>query len=317
MTGFVTRALVSGALLVSASAGFAQTGSGSVQFEFLGFSGPVQSTTPSNPGDPPFLLTSLVNGVTPTLTGQSVASGNGAQTWQLGSVTFAGGTTGVEFGYSVFDPSSIVYNRISFAPTSFSNVAPGQDFTLGTITFQNGGWFGGGATSLQNVTSLLPFRVWTSSSDGSQFNQQRFGIITLTVNVVPDDGGFDPANFDAEADWITVFMGDDPSDTSSWIEVADFRVYDNCCKPSGLTNTGTVDLEGKFGSLILTSLANPVGGFIAGTNEVLPPGTIIGGGGGGGVTPGVIPEPAAWAMMIAGFGLVGGMMRRRREALAA
>ena len=31
---------------------------------------------------------------------------------------------------------------------------------------------------------------------------------------------------------------------------------------------------------------------------------------------GVIPEPASWAMMIAGFGLVGGAMRRRREIAA-
>lgn len=38
-------------------------------------------------------------------------------------------------------------------------------------------------------------------------------------------------------------------------------------------------------------------------------------GGGGGVP--VIPEPATWAMMIAGFGLVGGMMRRRPEARTA
>lgn len=32
---------------------------------------------------------------------------------------------------------------------------------------------------------------------------------------------------------------------------------------------------------------------------------------------GAIPEPASWAMMIAGFGLVGATMRRRRTAIAA
>lgn len=32
---------------------------------------------------------------------------------------------------------------------------------------------------------------------------------------------------------------------------------------------------------------------------------------------GVIPEPATWAMLIAGFGLVGSALRRRREVAAA
>ena len=33
----------------------------------------------------------------------------------------------------------------------------------------------------------------------------------------------------------------------------------------------------------------------------------------GSSTPGGVPEPAAWAMMLAGFGLVGGAMRRREK----
>ena len=31
--------------------------------------------------------------------------------------------------------------------------------------------------------------------------------------------------------------------------------------------------------------------------------------------PGGVPEPASWALMIGGFGLVGASMRRRRDGL--
>jgi hypothetical protein len=34
-------------------------------------------------------------------------------------------------------------------------------------------------------------------------------------------------------------------------------------------------------------------------------------------TAGAVPEPANWAMLIAGFGLVGAVARRRRTAVAA
>ena len=34
------------------------------------------------------------------------------------------------------------------------------------------------------------------------------------------------------------------------------------------------------------------------------------------VTPAAVPEPASWAMMIGGLGLVGGAMRRRKTAIA-
>jgi hypothetical protein len=43
--------------------------------------------------------------------------------------------------------------------------------------------------------------------------------------------------------------------------------------------------------------------------------TVSGIGGGGGPPP--IPEPATWAMLIAGFGLTGAAMRRRRVAVGA
>lgn len=37
----------------------------------------------------------------------------------------------------------------------------------------------------------------------------------------------------------------------------------------------------------------------------------------GSTTPGVVPEPASWAMLIAGFGLVGAAMRRRKALIVA
>jgi hypothetical protein len=39
-----------------------------------------------------------------------------------------------------------------------------------------------------------------------------------------------------------------------------------------------------------------------------------GGGGNGGFDPGGIPEPSSWAMLIAGFGLVGAVARRRKAS---
>jgi hypothetical protein len=49
------------------------------------------------------------------------------------------------------------------------------------------------------------------------------------------------------------------------------------------------------------------GGFFPGIPIPLP--------GGGGIPPvfGTVPEPSTWALMIGGFGLVGGLLRRRRE----
>lgn len=101
---------------------------------------------------------------------------------------------------------------------------------------------------------------------------------------------------------------------------AAIRVYD------GLNATGNV-----LATLNLTQQANtgcapgssglycnwsPIGVAFAGTAKSID----FGGGANfiayddvtfGDVTPGAVPEPATWAMMILGFGLIGGTMRRR------
>lgn len=49
--------------------------------------------------------------------------------------------------------------------------------------------------------------------------------------------------------------------------------------------------------------------YSTGPKPVVPPP-------GGGGTGGVVPEPATWAMMLGGFGLLGGMIRRKRRTQA-
>lgn len=71
--------------------------------------------------------------------------------------------------------------------------------------------------------------------------------------------------------------------------------------------------EPDFGSLL--NLFNP------GTTNTL---RIAGTNGGNGVyggtiafSPGAVPEPAAWALMIAGFGLIGSALRRQKKLTAS
>lgn len=286
--------------LACSSAGAAQVGSGTVQMEFLSLSGPVTGTF----GQGTFSLQGLVNGQLPALDGPTVSAGPATgRTWTLGSRNLGFGVSAVDFGYTIFSPSSSSYNRIGFSSTGFSNVAPGQDFTLGTIDFRNGGWFGGGDSAAFNKPTVILFRISTISDSGAQFNQQQVGAIVHTVNVIPASADANlPANQNAEADWITVYMGNSLLGDG----IGSFRVYDEFAAPSGFSNSGTVDLIGRFGSLNLVGLANPVGGFITAGAAPLP---FVPGDDGGGPA---VPEPASWAMLIAGFGLVGAMQRRRQ-----
>jgi hypothetical protein len=83
-------------------------------------------------------------------------------------------------------------------------------------------------------------------------------------------------------------------------------------------------INGIFTQLSVDSIARPatqIGTFSftvnAGDSYGFYVSTTDGALGRGALTVGAVPEPASWAMLIAGFGLVGAAARRRRRAVAA
>lgn len=117
----------------------------------------------------------------------------------------------------------------------------------------------------------------------------------------------------------------------------------HCCAFLGANGPVAIDLEpvpqitgSIFASFDLTDISTYAGGFLAangGTAEGARAALLAGLTSGGayfnihnqpfpggqirGQIEGAIPEPASWALMIAGFGLVGGALRRRTAAVAA
>jgi hypothetical protein len=74
--------------------------------------------------------------------------------------------------------------------------------------------------------------------------------------------------------------------------------------PSGIYS----GFDSGLASLTLSFTQNGEGGAISGGFTLSTPPS---------PPPSVVPEPASWAMLIAGFGLTGAAMRRRRSAVAA
>lgn len=79
---------------------------------------------------------------------------------------------------------------------------------------------------------------------------------------------------------------------------------------TGSTSSTSSTSSGSSGDVSST------GGFSSTSTGSSTGGTTSTGGSGssGGTTPGPVPEPGTWLMMIAGFGLIGAMLRRRTRA---
>lgn len=278
----------------------AQTGSGTVAFAFTSFSGPISLSTFADRNDPTAWGTrGLVNEVAVAPSGTWVDGGyiNSPDFGHvLGSTALAPSNT-VALRYDYVTAGTLQENVISFVPRPFTNVSVGQNFVLGTLTFQNGFWYGGGGTPAFNVTSDLGFTITTSSASGAAFNQTITGVVRMVVNAPDEADPTTSAGQMAQADWVYI---DSPAAIGT---LGAFRVYDDCCKPAGAGTIGTVDVIARFNSLDLVGLANPSGGFITGSVAALP--------------TSAVPEPTTWALVGSGLCVLVARLRRRGSSRTA
>ncbi len=173
----------------------------------------------------------------------------------------------------------------------FSSLTPGTAFTSATF----------GDYSVADVPGYGSGTVIFTTTNGS---------IALGDNLADYNGaGFivtrtDGANFDVDA--VTLAETDDNGgrvtiDTYDRHETAYYVQSDGQQKSSGLTNLSHFFVDantfGADGAVGLSSL------------------TVSGPDAGGGA--GTVPEPATWAMLVVGFGLVGVVRRRRTDGVVA
>lgn len=303
--GFAVSPFIAAVVLALGSTAV-HAGSGDVRFSFTYFNGPHTASTAFG------TTLGRVNGdlvpnvwvMAPTGYGGRYFIGDLSLTPYSASTADSGlgSTASVDLRYDFVTPPSIFENRISFTPRSFAGVSVGEDFVLGTLSFQNGGWFGAGATADLNVPSEFGFTIQTVSGDGAEFNQSISGSIVMAVHSPDDNDTSTLAGQEAEADWIylssSAFIGAPPA----------LRVFDTCCRPSGAMSVGSVDVVARFNSLDLVGFANPSGGaFITAGTAPLPA---------SGTMP-PVPEPETYAMFLTGLGLMATLARRRTFARGA
>ena len=184
-----------------------------------------------------------------------------------------------------------------------------------------------GVANPSNQTTVGGFYNGGTSGDGN--SGTNFGVAfsnnALAINSYNGSGEPNPGvlfflsggavTIDYSAGFTTGFSFNYSSNSNATI-----KVYD------GLGATGnllaSIALANNYVSGCGYCAWDPIGVSFAGTAKSID----FGGGANfvaydnitfGSTTPGGVPEPASWAMLIAGFGLVGAAARRRQSVLAA
>ena len=169
-------------------------------------------------------------------------------------------------GTQIEDPR----NLISFASASPQSVdGPGEDFLLGTFSLQNGTFW-----AFEKLT--LGFKLTTVSDDPSLSGH----VFEDTLEWVTTPNGGPPLTPQDRADFF-YFIGHPELGTMRVLEAFDG------------SNTGTIDLYGRIGSLIPDRFANATGGAFIGP-----------------AVPAAVPLPATPLLVALGLGVMA-LVRRR------
>jgi hypothetical protein len=207
-----------------------------------------------------------------------------------------------------FDQSGVFGNdHTDLTGAKFTATFTFNDSLPGTIVFNNSfvtEIFGGRQNNdpnsqLQGVLTIKGKTHAFSDAQGSFF-LLRDGY--PTINNGNDEYRMDVASNFGDLGGQSHLNLDAFSNRSSFLSTHDYRT------PFSFTNDGGADMTGDF------AIYDPIkyGGLGSVANGTLRP---------TGITVGpqaAVPEPASWALMISGFGLAGGILRRRRgQALLA
>lgn len=216
-----------------------------------------------------------------------------------GNVSFIGhvGETRSQIDFSIDShvPATPTYrNSVAFTPTVGANVQVGDVFKLGTFTFTNGTWLG----DLPDSYFQLRLRTVSSNPALDGHEVTTYLGLHITSGLSADGQNYSAAPID-NADYF--YLNSDPFTPpflggGQIIGYAGVYETDAALQPPGGTNTGTVDLYGKIGSLIPTSFENPQGLTLQASIPVVP-----------NLSP--VPEPSTWALWLAGLGACA--LRRR------
>ena len=301
-------AVVLAALLGPSTLHAQDVGSGFVSFSFTRFRGPAyQWNTDPNSNFP---IQGLVNGASPSTFDQVVTCSRPDTDpdcrLTLYSEALTGNSVSLRYDRTFTPAGSIFENLVSFTPNAFTNVPLGRDFVLGSLRYQNGGWFGGGDPGAGTIPTFLDFVITTTAtSGGASFNQTFSGTIVMVTNNPYYDCVNTLQGQQAEADYLYI----SPSTTSVILgggnSTNSLRVYDYSCGPTG-TNVGTADLVAQFNSLEVKGFENASGGGFVNpsiTQELTPPsGTSV------------VPEPSTYALFATGLVGLFAVRRRRHSA---